>query len=148
MSAQTEIESLIEELQRSYNASPDATNRADLLGREALKGLVILAKHIDDITERVDGINSKDGEQSTDVSARESDLLGRAALSSLVVLATHIDGIAEKVDAISEGVDRAKPQIIAESLDISAELADLRRQLKKLTRAVKRLSKTSKKGQR
>jgi hypothetical protein len=74
VSAQTEIESLIAETQQKYNVSPSANTRADLLGREAFRGLVILAKHIDAISERLEGINPNVGEGSVDFAAEFADL--------------------------------------------------------------------------
>jgi len=148
VSAQAEIDSLIEAIQRGYNASPNATMRADLLGREALKGLVILAGHIDEISERVVEINARADKERTDISAKGPDPVGRAALSSLVVLTTHMNGIAESIDAISERLNGVGPEESTESADIRAEVADLRRQIKKLTKAVKRLPKSNKKSRR
>lgn len=141
MSAQGEIQSLIEAAQRSYDISPSITARTDLLGREAFRGLTTLAKHIDAILEKVDGITAKASEESTNSHTEQTDLLSRATLSSLVVFAQHIDEISERVDRLWERADETTPEVSKKSNDVRAELENLRRQMKQLTKAVKKARK-------
>lgn len=140
MSAQDEIESLIGAVQRSYDASPSVITRGDLLGREAFRGLATLAKHIDDIAEKINGADAKAVEESTNGQGEQVALLTRATLSSLVIFARHVDEISEKLELMSQRVDATTPDMSTFN-DLQAEVESLRKQMKKLAKAVKRTRK-------
>jgi hypothetical protein len=74
MSAEDEIESLLDRTEGAYALANTTIKRADVLGRAAVSGLVILARQIDAIPERVAGIASEIGEDSVDVHAELADL--------------------------------------------------------------------------
>jgi hypothetical protein len=74
MSAEDEIDSLLDRTEADYNVAGTTTKRADVLGRAAISGLFILARHIDAIPERVAGIAVEIGEDSVDVHAELADL--------------------------------------------------------------------------
>jgi methyl-accepting chemotaxis protein len=137
VSAQGEIESLIEAVQRNYDASPSVIARGDLLGREAFRGLATLAKHIDAISERINGIDTKAVEESTNGQGEQVALLTRATLSSLVIFAKHVDEISEKLELISQRVDATTPDLSTFN-DVQAQVENLRKQMKRLMKAVKK----------
>lgn len=77
MSARAEIDALIDRTDRDTSGSSSNIKQANLVGEAAFAGLLILAKHIDALSERLDGLDPKLDKDSVDVNAELADFRGQ-----------------------------------------------------------------------
>jgi hypothetical protein len=77
MSAYAEINSIIDRAETAHEAADTSTRRTDISANAALAGLLVLAKQIDAISERVDALDPKAGADTIDIRAELSELCGQ-----------------------------------------------------------------------
>jgi hypothetical protein len=74
MSAYAEIDSIIDRAEAAYETTDNPIKHTDITANAALAGLLVLAKQIDAISERVDAFDPKAGAETFGVRAELSDL--------------------------------------------------------------------------